>query len=71
MTARKESARNKTEKDLELLGIPYDQLIMGVTSGRRVIVNDKLTKNSESRACSVDVITDSGFENIDWDSVGL
>ena len=71
MTARKESARKKTEKDLELLGIPYDQLIMGVTSGRRVIVNDKLTKNSESRACSVDVITDSGFENIDWDSVGL
>ena len=66
MTARKESARKKTEEDLQVLGIPYDALIMGVTSGRRVIINDKLTSVSPSRACGIDVITDEGFKTVDW-----
>ena len=71
MTARKESARNKTEKDLQLLGIPYDQLIMGVTSGKRVIINDKLTSSCKSRAGAVDIITDQGFKKINWKEIGL
>lgn len=40
MTARKESARFRTERQLECLGICYDKLIMGVTSGLRVLIND-------------------------------
>lgn len=71
MTARKESARKKTEEDLRNIGIPYDQLIMGATSGQRVLINDKLTTSCESRAKGIDVITDQGFKNIKWLELGL
>lgn len=39
-TARSESMRALTIKQLENAGIVYDQLIMGVTAGVRVLVND-------------------------------
>ena len=71
MTARKESSRIKTEEDLAKLGIPYDQLIMGVTSGKRIIINDKLTDRCDDRAASVNVVTDKGFSEIDWKKVDL
>ena len=71
MTARKESARTKTERDLFNLGIPYDQLVMGVTSGKRIIINDRLTNSCEERACSVNVLTDKGFYSTDWKKLGL
>jgi len=41
VTARKESARRITERQLEALAVPYDQLIMGITAGTRILVNDK------------------------------
>ena len=44
MTARKESARKITEEGLCSLGIPYDQLIMGVATGHRILINDKVDK---------------------------
>lgn len=71
MTARKESAREITEKQLKNLGLCWDQLVMGVTSGKRVLINDKLNKKHSDRAVSVNVNTDSGFKNIDWDVFGL
>lgn len=40
VTGRKESMRETTEKQLRQLGIFYDQLIMGITGGVRVIIND-------------------------------
>ena len=66
VTARKESARSITEKHLTSLGICWDHLIMGVTSGTRVIVNDKLNKNDNDRAIAINVVTDEGFSSIDW-----
>ena len=70
VTARKESARKLTEKHLQLLAIPYDQLIMGVTSGRRYVINDRL-EDSPERAVGVNVLTDGGFANINWTALGL
>jgi NDP-sugar pyrophosphorylase family protein len=70
-TARKESARYITEKQLTELGFCWDMLIMGVTSGKRVIINDKLQETDSDRALSVNVITDSGFDNVDWEEYGL
>lgn len=70
-TARKESARDMTEKQLRDLGLCWDQLIMGVTSGKRVIINDKLNVNHPDRAESVNVITNGGFNKISWDRFGL
>jgi hypothetical protein len=60
-----------TEFHLKKLGFCWGQLIMGVTSGPRIIINDKLTKNNPNRALSVNVITDGGFELINWEEFGL
>ena len=71
VTARKESAREMTESHLKKLGLCWDQLIMGVTSGPRVLINDKLNKKNPNRALSVNVITDGGFELINWEEFAL
>lgn len=71
MTARKESARAMTERQLEDLGVMWDHLIMGVTSGKRVLINDKLKPEDPDRAIGVNVITDSGFNDTDWEEIGL
>ena len=52
VTARKESERRLTIDQLESLAIPYDLLIMGVTSGPRVLINDKIKFNAVDRAQS-------------------
>lgn len=70
-TARKESARKMTEEHLNRLGLCWDILLMGMTSGCRVLVNDKLNHQDEDRAKAVNVITDSGFETIEWSKYGL
>lgn len=71
VTARKESTREITEAQLRSLGIAWDQLVMGVSSGQRVLVNDKLYNNDPDRAMAINVITDDGFGNTDWGVVGL
>ena len=63
-TARKESARKMTESQLKKLGLCWDILIMGVTSGQRVLINDKLNLTHNDRAIAINVITNEGFENI-------
>lgn len=40
VTARKECARQATVAQLAKHGLHYDQLVMGVTSGLRVVLND-------------------------------
>jgi ribonucleotide monophosphatase NagD (HAD superfamily) len=71
VTARKESTRAATVAQLESIGIAYDQLLMGVTSGTRVIVNDKLSEADSNRALAVNVLTDQGFGIVNWESFGL
>lgn len=61
-TARKESAREMTEKHLKSLGICWDILLMGIGGGVRVLINDKLTESSPDRAIAINLITDKGFK---------
>jgi NDP-sugar pyrophosphorylase family protein len=70
-TARKESAREITERQLKNIGIAWDQLVMGCTNGDRLLINDKLSKKSKDRALGINVITNEGFEDIDWENFGL
>jgi dTDP-glucose pyrophosphorylase len=70
-TARKESARQFTEKQLSEMGLPWDVLLMGVTSGTRVLINDKLTAADGDRARSINLLTNEGFENVYWEDYGL
>ena len=71
VTARKESTRKFTQDALTRLGIAYDHLIMGVTSGPRVLINDKLDIDDPDRALAVNVVTDCGMDMIDWEALGL
>jgi NDP-sugar pyrophosphorylase family protein len=70
-TARKESARYITEKHLSDLGFCWDYLLMGMTSGTRFLLNDKLTESDPNRAVAINLITDKGFSQISWDEHGL
>jgi dTDP-glucose pyrophosphorylase len=70
-TARKESARYITEKHLSDLGFCWDYLLMGMTSGTRFLVNDKLQDIDPDRAIAINLITDSGFKDIEWSTYGL
>lgn len=70
-TARKESARAMTEAHLHSLGLCWDHLIMGLTSGERVLINDKLTEAAKDRAVSVNLLTNQGFNHTKWGELGL
>lgn len=70
-TARKESARAHTIQQLADAGIIYDQLIMGITSGTRVLINDKKLPTDPDRARNVNVITNQGWSDVNWKVSGL
>ena len=62
-TARKESMRQFTEQQLKDCDIFYDQLIMGIGHGERIVVNDRdLDGNNRARAFNLD--RNTGFENL-------
>jgi len=59
-TGRKESLRDFTEKQLTDCGIVYDQLVMGLGRGERVVVNDE-SANGELRASAVSIKRNDGI----------
>lgn len=65
-TARKESTRKITESQLREHGLAWDQLVMGVGGGERVLINDKLNKTDSDRALAINVVTNEGFVNTSW-----
>lgn len=71
ITGRKENAREITEKQLNEAGLPYDKLIMNVSNGARVLINDKLQKGASNRAIAVNIVTDGGFLDERWEEIGL
>lgn len=71
VTARKESARKTTEKQLRKLGLCWDQLVMGVSNGIRVMINDKLDYGDPDRTISINLKTNGGFKNTKWEDYGL
>ena len=70
-TARKESTREHTVRQLAELGVAYDQLIMGLTTGPRILVNDKLRDTDPDRALAINVTTNQGFTQTNWEQYGL
>jgi len=70
-TARREANRQTVEAQLKELGLHWDYMVMDVSKGKRFLVNDKLQSFDEDRATGINIITDSGFDSIDWDAYGL
>ena len=68
ITGRRENLRETTEKELTRLGIPFDILLMGYADTGRILINDEGTK---TKAHAVSLPRDQGFEEFDWESVGL
>jgi hypothetical protein len=63
-TGRKECLRKITEDGLLKLGIFYDQLVMGLTRGERVVINDIKPDNDMITASAHQIVRNEGLENI-------
>ena len=63
-TGRKESLRKITKKELSKFGIFYDQLIMGITRGERIIINDKKPDNDMTTASAIEINRNEGLINV-------
>jgi dTDP-glucose pyrophosphorylase len=70
-TARREENRQLVEAQLKELGLHWDYMVMDVSKGKRFLVNDKLQSLDDDRAIGINIITDSGFNSIDWEIYGL
>jgi len=64
-TGRKECTRTQTEEQLLYLGIIYDQLIMGITNGDRILINDKKINGVKNTCYAINLVRNYGFEYID------
>lgn len=65
MTGRRESTRTYTEKQLAECGIFYDYLIMGISGGIRVLINDCKSKSREKQAVAVNLKRNAGIKSLE------
>jgi len=71
-TARPESLRGVTVRQLGNAGFQFHQLVMGIGREERILINNNSSKDPErNRAIGVPVLRDSGFANLEWASIGL
>ena len=64
ITGRRESQRKNTEKQLSSLGIFYDQLVMGVGGGDRVIINDRKPNSDRNTAYAINLNRNEGIKDV-------
>ena len=65
ITGRRESMRKNTEIQLGSLGIFYDQLVMGVGGGDRIIINDRKPNSDRDTAYAINLNRNEGVENVE------
>ncbi len=64
-TARPEELRDDTIQEMDLLGIPFHQLVMGIGRAERILINNNSERNpNEVRAKGIAVPKNGGFENV-------
>lgn len=63
-TGRKESMRKFTENQLLKLGIFFDQLVMGLNRGERVIINDGKPNDIIITASAIQIPRNKGIKDI-------
>tara|TARA_R100000278_G_C5425020_1_gene148037 strand:+ start:262 stop:663 length:402 start_codon:yes stop_codon:yes gene_type:complete len=64
-TGRKESMRSETEKQLKEIGLFWDQLVMGLGSGRRYVINDLEPGTEANTANAINLERDAGIGTIE------
>jgi len=65
-TGRKEGSREQTKEQLKLIGLNYDELIMGLPNGDRILINDKKENGIDYTAYAYNVVRNEGLSNIDF-----
>jgi mannose-6-phosphate isomerase-like protein (cupin superfamily) len=70
-TGRKECLRDITTKQLLDAGIIFDDLIMGLPNGYRVIINDKKENSPENTAYAINVVRNKGLTCLDLSSTNV
>lgn len=60
ISGRRESTRKATEEQLSKLGITYDQLILGVGAGERVLIND-CKPDGKTTARAINLVRNEGL----------
>jgi len=60
-TGRKECTRKRTEEQLLSLGVVYDQLIMGLPNGDRILINDRKPNSTRDTAYAINLERNAGF----------
>lgn len=63
ITGRRESSREFTENQLIKLGLFWDQLIMGVGGGPRILIND-IKPTGEKTAFAINIERNKGLDGI-------
>jgi len=64
-TARPESLRHETIQEMDILGIPFHQLVMGIGRAERILINNSSDKNpDEVRAKGIIVNKNGGFGDV-------
>jgi hypothetical protein len=64
-TGRRESMRAFTEGQLRSLGIAYDQLIMGLGRGPRIIINDAKPDSNQPTAIGITLTRNEGLGGVE------
>ena len=71
-TARPWNLELVTKQQMENAGIRYHQIVMGIGREERILINNNSKGEPDNaRAMAVAVGRDAGFNNSNWESVGL
>ena len=65
ITGRRESQRHETEEQLSYYGIFYDQLVMGVGGGDRIVINDRKPNSDRDTAYAVNLDRNNGIGDVE------
>lgn len=65
ITGRRESQREVTEQHLRDLGIVYDQLIMGIGGGDRIVINDRKPNSDRDTAYAINLERNKGISDVE------
>lgn len=64
-TGRKEGMRKSTVEQLRKAGIIYDQLVMGIGGGDRILINDRKPDGGRDTASVINIDRDIGVADLD------
>jgi len=64
ISGRRECSRDVTISQLNNLGIIFDQLILGIGGGQRVLINDKKPYDASDYAIAINIERDIGISEI-------